>query len=97
MNIPVQASPVTYTREIVQVQLVAQSISLFDKISFIVRYLDSQGSFIEHATLPQSFVIEKEEYQSWGEDDTFILTKLFTLLNQSDFSFTPLIPVDPPE
>lgn len=96
MNFEVEPRTVTFERTIKRIHITVEQISLFSNISFIIRYLDQDGYLIDHASLPSQYVLEKEEYRNWGDDDQYVLQKIYEFINSTGMLFV-IIPEVPPE
>lgn len=88
MNLSVEPTSLNITRSIQSVHISVEEIILFQSISFIIQYFDEKGYLIFDDRLITKYKIEKEEYQQWGQDDTYIIQKIYEIINQGPIKFT---------
>lgn len=75
---PIDIPPTTFTSTciITKIDIKVTELILFQRITLSILYIDNYGNYIYNSNLPFSLVIEADEYNLWGQDDSYITQKV---------------------
>lgn len=80
MDLYIQPQEVHSVDTITKISLVLRNIDFFKSISVAVYYYKDDGLLFSHPSLPSDITIDQEEYQSWGNDDQYIINQIVNKL-----------------
>ena len=80
------ASTITYTVHSILIQVI--TLTLFEGATIRVHYFLENGDLCPYNNLPSEVTLTREEYQSWGENDQYLISQILNKIG--------LIAVPPP-
>lgn len=83
MELSVTDTEFTKTTIINKISIDVLSIKLFESITFVVNYYNTDGVIIYDPSLIRTVEISNDEYKQWGEDDNYIVNLIKQKINMT--------------
>lgn len=83
MELSVTDTEFTKTTIINKISIDVLSIKLFESITFVVNYYNTDGVIIYDPSLIRTVEISNDEYRQWGEDDNYIVNLIKQKINMT--------------
>lgn len=83
MDIAIADTQFTKTTTINKISVDVVSLKLFESVTFVVNYFNTDGAIVYDPTLIRTVEISNEEYRQWGEDDNYMIDLIKQKINMT--------------